>query len=674
MTSWVQGIIDYLAQNPNFAGGIIFAVAMGEALFVIGLFFPSTAVLVGAGTLVGLGKLKFWPVFLLTVAGAVVGDAVSYWFGHFYKDKIKSIWPFSKYPSAIERGVIFFGKHGGKSVFIGRFVPGVKAVVPGIAGMAGMDAMHFTIINVVSAFAWAAAHLFPAILAGATLTILGTMSKRLMIVVIIVLAIVITAAWLTKLFVIWIFPRFSKLQYWIVNQAAQRDGYFAKLIVNRFDPSKAQATARFISAIIIVFSIPAFLLLVSEIGPNESLVLADMSVANFIGGLRTILTDKIMIVFTMLGDAQVAIPVALATCVWLSWRHLWSALVGFMIAMSSAALLVPLLKTVIHRSRPIALYSGADSFSFPSGHIAISAALYGIIAYLTARNLPKLSKLVVYTSYAAFITLIGFSRVYLGAHWPSDVVGGLFLGLAVSGFYTLFVGQSSNNVGSLKFSIIIGGVFVLAATINVWRGFENAVVTYSPTHTITYVTEDAWKAGLWRDFAPNRIDLIGETEEPMSLQLAGSAQTIRQKLIKQGWQPATPVTLSSISYLLSQNADPAKLLELPTLHNGVAANLTMTKFLQSGGNPERLVLRIWNSNKGLDGIQSDATIYVGSIVKEHFRTTLAGVPLIELEENFVPDDVILKSIDGSGMVVPSTSPKQNGTHTTLILVASIHAD
>ena len=82
MTAWVQGLVDLLAQNPSLAGLIIFFVAMTEALFVIGLVIPSTVVLVGAGTLVGLGKLQFWPVFLLTVLGAVAGDAISYWFGH----------------------------------------------------------------------------------------------------------------------------------------------------------------------------------------------------------------------------------------------------------------------------------------------------------------------------------------------------------------------------------------------------------------------------------------------------------------------------------------------------------------------------------------------------------------------------------------------------------------
>jgi undecaprenyl-diphosphatase len=71
------------------------------------------------------------------------------------------MWPFRNYLPLVERGEVFFAKHGGKSVFIGRSIPGVKAVVPGIAGMLGMSWARFTIINVISAFCWAAAHILP---------------------------------------------------------------------------------------------------------------------------------------------------------------------------------------------------------------------------------------------------------------------------------------------------------------------------------------------------------------------------------------------------------------------------------------------------------------------------------------------------------------------------------
>ena len=69
---YIQPYLDYFSANPEWAIAIIFLIAMGEALLIIGLFVPSTAVLVGAGVLVGTGNLQFWPVFIATADGVVL--------------------------------------------------------------------------------------------------------------------------------------------------------------------------------------------------------------------------------------------------------------------------------------------------------------------------------------------------------------------------------------------------------------------------------------------------------------------------------------------------------------------------------------------------------------------------------------------------------------------------
>lgn len=152
----------YMSDHWFAALIIIFLVAAGEAIFVVGLFVPSTVVLLGAGALVGAGKLPFLPVFVLTTLGAIAGDAISYWFGRKYRFRLVSMWPLSRYPALLEKGEVFFATYGGSSVFIGRFIPGIKSVIPGIAGMMGLSLVRFYVINCVSALAWAAVHLLPA--------------------------------------------------------------------------------------------------------------------------------------------------------------------------------------------------------------------------------------------------------------------------------------------------------------------------------------------------------------------------------------------------------------------------------------------------------------------------------------------------------------------------------
>ena len=70
MLDYIQPYLDYFTANPEWALVIIFLIALGEALLIIGLFVPSTAVLVGAGVLVGTGHLHFWPVIIASVASS----------------------------------------------------------------------------------------------------------------------------------------------------------------------------------------------------------------------------------------------------------------------------------------------------------------------------------------------------------------------------------------------------------------------------------------------------------------------------------------------------------------------------------------------------------------------------------------------------------------------------
>jgi membrane protein DedA with SNARE-associated domain/membrane-associated phospholipid phosphatase len=669
MTAWVQGLVDLLAQNPSLAGVIIFFVAMTEALFVIGLVIPSTVVLVGAGTLVGLGKLQFWPVFLLTVLGAVAGDAISYWFGHVYKGHIKSMWPFSRYPEAIAKGEIFFGKHGGKSVFIGRFVPGVKAVVPGIAGMMGMDAWHFTLINVTSAFAWAAAHLFPAMLAGAALTVLGTISTRLMVAGIILLALILFIALAARWFTGWLAPHLTGFRQSLVVRASRRGGKFADWIAATLDPSHPHATEMLISAGALLIALPLFFLLLSEIGPNEQMVLSDAAISNFMGSLRTMATDRVMIFFTLLGDTQVTLPVALAAGTWLAWQRAWHPLVGLAIATSSAVLFVPLMKNAMQRTRPIDLYAGVDSFSFPSGHATINAVFYGIIAYLIAQELPKWGKVLIYSIFAFLVAMICLSRIYLGAHWPSDVAGGLLFAAAVAACYALFTGGRSHEIGSLKFAALTMGVFLVAASVNVRQGFDQAVVSYAPNLVITTIDGAAWESGLWKNLPARRIDLVGETEEPMTLQWSGTANAIGKELASRGWSPAVPVGLMSLGNMLTSQIDPRQLPTLPSLNDGNSPSITMTKLGPSPNTPERLVLRLWPTMKRVAGGSADSRIFIGSIVKERIVSLRGGVSLPKIDENFTPDILLLQSLAPLGGIVERPGDIATASRILPVLVA-----
>lgn len=182
ISTWLEAVLTAISSNFWLSLLFIFLVCIGEAVFILGLLVPSLPILLLTGGLIAQGALPFWPIFLAAAVGAIIGDAVSYTVGHLLKDRIKLVWPFNKNVALIEQGERFFARHGGKAIFIGRFITGVKAVIPGVAGMMGMSYRHFTVINVISAFVWAAVHILPGVLLTGWLKSIG-LSLELVIIV-----------------------------------------------------------------------------------------------------------------------------------------------------------------------------------------------------------------------------------------------------------------------------------------------------------------------------------------------------------------------------------------------------------------------------------------------------------------------------------------------------------
>lgn len=159
--SIVQSATALIAAHAAWAGPLMFIVAFGESLAFLSLLFPGTAILLAAGALVPSGALPLWPLLAGAIAGAIMGDAVSYWLARRYGHALERVWPFTRRPDLIPRGIAFFQRHGGKSVFIGRFFGPMRAVIPLAAGLLRMPAGRFWLANIASAVVWAPGVLFP---------------------------------------------------------------------------------------------------------------------------------------------------------------------------------------------------------------------------------------------------------------------------------------------------------------------------------------------------------------------------------------------------------------------------------------------------------------------------------------------------------------------------------
>ncbi len=155
MDDLVQPALAFIAAHANWAAAIMFITAFGESFAFLSLLFPGTTLLIAAGTLLSGGTLPYAPVLIGAVLGATLGDTVSYWIGRRFGSGIARSWPFSRHPELLPNSIDFFARHGGKSVFIGRFFGPLRAVIPLAAGLLRMSRGWFWFANVASALVWA---------------------------------------------------------------------------------------------------------------------------------------------------------------------------------------------------------------------------------------------------------------------------------------------------------------------------------------------------------------------------------------------------------------------------------------------------------------------------------------------------------------------------------------
>jgi membrane-associated phospholipid phosphatase len=173
-----------------------------------------------------------------------------------------------------------------------------------------------------------------------------------------------------------------------------------------------------------------FIGIVAILAGSDLLVGADQAIYGWLQDLRSPFGDATFVVITELGDTDVVVPLTVAVFLRLAWGGGWRAAIYWLGAVAGASTLNTAVKALVQRGRPEDLsYTGWSLFSFPSGHCAVNLVVYGFLALLLAHGAHSAWRRAALLG-AGWTLLIALSRVYLGAHWFSDVLGGLALGSA----------------------------------------------------------------------------------------------------------------------------------------------------------------------------------------------------------------------------------------------------
>lgn len=165
METFIHEAGAFITRNSVWAGPLLGVMTFGESLVLVGAFVPATAMMAATGALVATGVLPLGPVLFWGWVGAILGEAASY---HLGRRAGPAIWHhryLRPQRKSVARARLYFRRYGAASIFIGRFLGPIQAVVPLAAGAAGMGRGRFYMVNVLSALVWAPAMLAPGFVA-----------------------------------------------------------------------------------------------------------------------------------------------------------------------------------------------------------------------------------------------------------------------------------------------------------------------------------------------------------------------------------------------------------------------------------------------------------------------------------------------------------------------------
>lgn len=247
-------------------------------------------------------------------------------------------------------------------------------------------------------------------------------------------------------------------------------------LISRESPKWFLASA----ALLILGGAWLFFGVLEDVASHDPLVEIDVIVYGLLQKLRTPAVDSLMVAITELGDVQVLLPVILVALAWFIAHRLWRTAAYWLAAIGVAEALVKVLKLTLHRPRPGPFYGGVEQFSFPSGHATLSTVAYGFLAFLLCRGEQRRLRKVFALAAALLIAPIAFSRLYLGAHWLSDVLGGLSFGVAwVAALAVAHVYQTHEDLKPRRLAAAVLATLVIAGTVHIATDHAVDLVRYA---------------------------------------------------------------------------------------------------------------------------------------------------------------------------------------------------
>ncbi|MBI5793747.1 LssY C-terminal domain-containing protein [Candidatus Uhrbacteria bacterium] len=616
---------------------IIFLIALLESMPLIGLVIPGTIVLLFAGFLSKTGALDLGDLIWFAAAGGILGDAIAYTLGASERLQNRLLQKFPK--RFVERSEQFIENHGGKSILFARFLAPVRPFVPYLSGMLGMKRLNFYVWNVVSGCVSAVVYLLLGWIFGQAWQTVLTWSSRLGFLFVIVCVSVLLLL-LTRSFIgrsgteIWRFTVsiLKSLREAVetnpdVKQFTQNHPRLINFFQKRLSAKTFTGLPLSFLIVAIVYAIATLAGLVQDVIASDPIVAADIRIENLLYFFRSPRATEWFLWLTQLGNWKVIIlwsfGVSLVLYLWHNKKFifpLWVSLLG-------AEVLALMGKFIVARERPegLAVYA-EDSFSFPSGHATVAVVFWGFLAYLVWRTIRNRSvRLNMIFLSTVIILLIGFSRLYLGVHYLSDVLGGyllgmiwLIIGISLCEWKGASKFQTTSKVHGSRFRVLTTAILLPVILLSLGYIFittKPVVETIAQLESALPVIPTVDPLTGFSDETLSRYseDLLGNTREPLSfLVLAKTDEDLIQTLGEAGWQKADPLTLSTITKVARAaflNVGYSTAPMTPAFWNAQVNDFGFQKATQEDSIRKRHHARFWRTNMVTQG---GFRVYVGT--------------------------------------------------------------
>ena len=432
-------LINFVGHLGHWGYLVIFIVVTLECQALLGLVMPGESLVLVGGFFAEQGLLDPGILIFVISIAAILGDSIGYELGrHLGRGwLLEHVGRFGLRQERLERVDGFFVRHGGKAVFGSHFLHLLRALMPFVAGARRMRYLKFLLFNALGCIVWATVFVLLGYFTGATWHVAAKWIGRVSEIVGGALLLAIALGWLWH----WLGRHEADVkrrwqavaEHPRVVALRRRFAPQMEFLLDRLSPRGYMGLHLTLGVLLLIGAAWLFGSIAEDVVAGDPLTLIDKNVAEWLHERGTPGLTATMQFVTGLASPSWVTGVVMVAALVLWWKRCWFGLLALVLVVPGGMVLDFLLKIVFHRHRP----NFEDSFlifhgySFPSGHTMAGTLLYGVLAAFAVIALEAWRwRVGAVLGAFVMVLLIGFSRMYLGAHYLSDVLGAAAAGLA----------------------------------------------------------------------------------------------------------------------------------------------------------------------------------------------------------------------------------------------------